>query len=95
MNQSYNTVAVSGNSRESSGSGILLKLDDDQWEVIEDALDKSDNLVSDQVIMRELGVSKKTLCNLISSGKISRDMYTVLPNKRKQFFWDKVMGLKK
>jgi hypothetical protein len=93
MQDFYNIPGFIRKHDDKSGKTVLVQLTNDQWEVIEEALDKDDGLVDADVIMKEMKITKKTLSNLISSGKIKRWMYTILPNGLKKFFYRKVMGL--
>jgi hypothetical protein len=72
--------------REKMGSSVPVVIDPRQWEVMEDLItlrkneiDKEDGLVDPEVLMDEMECSKKTLQNLVSTGKIKKDMYVVLP----------------
>jgi hypothetical protein len=88
--------------REKMGSSVPVVIDPRQWEVMEDLItlrkneiDKEDGLVDPEVLMDEMDCSKKTLQNLVSTGKIKKDMYVVLPNGKKKFFIKKILGLEK
>lgn len=89
-----------GNTSSYGGNPTVVQIDSRQWSALENILrlqenevDKMDGLVDARVVMDELGIGKKRLCNLISEGKISRDMYTVAANGVKKFFIKKILGL--
>jgi hypothetical protein len=91
-----------GNNSGDDGNPTVVKIDDRQWGTVkelihlqENEIDKADGLVDAKVIMDELRVSKKTLSNMVSAGKITPDMYTVAPNGLKKFFIKKVLGIEK
>ncbi len=89
---------IEGNERNPT----VVRIAENQWKSFanlarlqENEIDKADGLVDAQVVMDELKIGKKTLANLICSGKISRNMYTVAPNGLKKFFIKKILGLEK
>lgn len=90
------------NVQHSDGMGkpVMVVIAPKQWEAMqalvalrENEIDKEDGLVDAKVIMDELGVSKRRLCNMISDGTIPPEMYVVLPNGKKKFFWKKIMRI--
>jgi hypothetical protein len=93
MQQLYNSQGIAGIKKETVGNSVLVQLAPEQWDVIEDALDKEDGLVSQEVICKELGICKKTLANLIACGKITRKMYVTAVNGVKKFWYRKIMGI--
>lgn len=95
MYDTYNIPGMLRNQREQAGKPVLVKLAEEQWEDVQDALDKADGFVHARVIMKELGITKKTLCNLVCSGKITKDMYAEAANGVRTYDFDKVMGIKK
>lgn len=89
---------IEGNERNPQ----VVRIAENQWKAFanlarlqENEIDKADGLVDAQVVMDELKISKKTLANLICSGKITRKMYTVAPNGLKKFFIKKILGVEK
>ena len=91
-----------GKYKEMTGTAIPVTLAPRQWDSVEkllrmqeNELDKADGLVDQQVICDEMHIGKKTLQNLVASGKISSDMYVVLPNGMKKFKIRKILGLEK
>lgn len=95
MYETSNMQGILRNQREQTSKPLLVKLTEEQWEDVEDALDKFDGYVDAKVIMKELGISKKTLCNLVCSGKISPDMYTEAVNGVRKYDFNKIMGVRK
>lgn len=84
------------------GQPMVVKIDDHQWGAVknllrlqENEIDKQDGLVDASVVMDELKIGKKRLLNLIYSGKITPDMYTVAPNGLKKFYIRKILGIEK
>jgi hypothetical protein len=63
------------------------------YKKIETAIDSSD-LVDETTVLQKFKLSKKTLCNYISSKRIPRSYYTIAFNKSRWFFLDKLLGLK-
>lgn len=89
-----------GEIQGSEGKPQVVRIAGDQWKPLADLarlqaneIDKADGLVDAQVVMDELKIGKKTLANMICSGKITRDMYTVAPNGLKKFFIKKILGV--
>lgn len=64
-------------------------------EKVEEAIELTEDLVPAQVVMKELGISKKTLRNLIYAGKITRKMFTVAVNGAKFFYNKMILGIQK
>lgn len=95
MSEIYNMPGILRNHREQTGKPLLVKISDEQWQCVEDALDKVDGYVDARVIMKELGISKKTLCNMVSSGRISKDMYKEAVNGVRKYDFNKIMGVTK
>lgn len=102
MYNSNNFSGIGGNKGENQGNPVTVMIHDNQWRGMEELMDlrrneidKEDGLVDAKVIMDELGISKKTLSNLVSSGKISKDMYTVAVNGIKKYDFNKIMGVRK
>lgn len=81
--------------KETQGKTLVVEVPVETWEEIEKALDMKDGLVDAEVVMDELKIGKKTLSNLISSGKIHRGMYTIAVNGLKKFHIWKILGLKR
>lgn len=95
MNQQTNTSGKHGNLRESAGNVLYVSVPEQKWEKIESAVIQSEDLIDEVQVQREFHISKKTLCNYVSSGKIPRSFYTVCFNGTKMFFNKKLLGLEK
>jgi hypothetical protein len=95
-------MGILGNNRDDDGNPQVVRIDEKQWGPLqkilrlqENEIDKQDGLVDAKVVVDELGICKKTLANMISSGKITREMYTVAPNGLKKFYIKKILGVEK
>lgn len=95
-------MGILGQIRGQDGQPVVVQIDNSQWESVknllrlhENEIDKQDGLVDERVVMDELKIGKKRLLNMIYSGKITRDMYTVAPNGLKKFFIKKILGVEK
>lgn len=95
MNHLNNRFNHLGKERVLTGNTVVLEMPKETAESIEKAMDMSDGLVDANVVMDELHIGKKTLSNMISSGKIRRSMYTVCVNGMKKFFIKKILGLER
>lgn len=95
MNFFSKQQGISGKQRESQGKTLLVEVPIEKWERIETALEIHGDLVEGSVVMRYLKIGKKTLCNLVSCGKIKRHMYKVAVTGVKFFHLQKILGIKK
>jgi hypothetical protein len=75
--------------------GQFRLVPENKWERVEQAVNINEDLVPASVVMNELGISKKTLRNLIAAGKISKKMFTVAVNGAKFFYNKMILGVKK
>lgn len=61
---------------------------------LQDACDiMDDGWVDESVVLREFGIKKKSLLNLIYSGKITKDMYCTAVNGSRKYDYKKIIGL--
>lgn len=95
MNNMTNNTGIVGKRRENSGKTQFVEVPVKVWEKIEEAVESNEELVDAVVVQKELHVSKKTLANMISSGKIPRNYYTIAVNGLKKFFNRKILGVEK
>lgn len=92
-------AGIIGKTQVTDGNPQVVHIEDKQWNGVQNVLrlqaneiDKADGLVNENVVLDELGISKKTLKNMISSGKIARHMYTIAVNGLKKFWINKILG---
>lgn len=95
MHQQSNYTGNHGNLLENKGNTVYVPVPLKQWHRIETAVIKDEDLINECEVMEEFGISKKTLCNYVSCGRIPKSFYTVCFNGAKMFFNKKLLGLKK
>jgi hypothetical protein len=74
------------------GKTAIVELPESLLEKMEDTVDMQDGLVDGDVVQRELGISKKTLCNYVADGTIPEDMYLQAVNGRRKYLIYKILG---
>ncbi len=91
-------MQLSEKTREDLGTIIPVRVV--QWDsadrlnkLKEHEIDKEDGWVDAEVVMHELKIGKKRLQNLIATGKISKDMFTICANGLKKFRIKKILGI--
>lgn len=88
----YQAMGNDGNETVNDGNKAIL-IPSSLCSKIETAIDTAD-LVDETTVLQKFKMTKKTLCNYISSKRIPRSYYTVAFNKSRWFFLDKLLGLK-
>lgn len=89
----YQLMGKDGNYKDNDGNVKPIIVPDSLCRKIEAAIEK-DDLVDETTVLQKFKLSKKTLCNYISSKRIPKSYYTVAFNKSRWFFLDKLLGLK-
>lgn len=88
----YQLLGNDGNNQDKDGMKPII-VPTSLSKRIEAAIE-SEGLIDETSVLQKFRMSKKTLCNYISSKKIPRSYYTIAFNKSRWFFLDKLLGLK-
>lgn len=90
----HQIVGNVGNNTDNGGNMRAVLIPETLCKKIEAAIENESELVDETTVLRKFRLTKKTLCNYISSKKIPRGYYTIAFNKSRWFFINKLLGLK-
>lgn len=90
----YQLTGNGGNNEDNGGNVKSIFVPASLCKKIEAAIENDSELVDETTVLQKFKLTKKTLCNYISSRKIPRSYYTVAFNKSRWFFLNKLLGLK-
>lgn len=93
MSQVSKYEGIHGNRKETGGMQLVM-MPKKTVQKIEEAVTMNEDLVDEKEVQDVLHISKKTLCNYCSSGKIPKADYTVAVTGQKFFWLRKLLGLK-